>query len=79
MLVSTYKTGEELHALASKPDMKSGVGNLGPGFRYKRGQVWSFWMEDDPRFDDGINRIARYRCVDGGDKDSIWVKEEWNG
>jgi hypothetical protein len=73
---TTLKNGRELKRLAAKPDVKNAVQDMGPGHRYKKGQHWSFWMEDDPRFDDGILMIARYRCIEGGDDESWWEKIE---
>lgn len=67
-------SGRELKTLAAKRDMKSAVANMGPGHKYKKGQVWSFWIEDDPRADDGISIISRFRCVQGGDDDSLWER-----
>lgn len=75
-MAGTLKTGKELKQLAAKPDVCSAVrqNEKQHGHKYKRGSVWAFWMEDDPRADDGIMPLAKYRCVEGGDDQSWWEK-----
>lgn len=69
------KTGTQLQELASKRDMKSAVANFQYGFSV--GQVWSFWLEDDPRTESGIYPISQFRCVSGGNLESSqWERIE---
>lgn len=51
-------------------DVKSAVATIDG--RFMVGQSWSFWMEDDPRAENGILPLAKYECCEPGRDDSKW-------
>lgn len=71
----TVKTGSQLASFCAKPDVFHSVTKYSSGYKYKTGTIWSIWVNDDPRFENGINVIARYKCVEGGNEQtSLWEK-----
>jgi len=51
-------------------DVKSAVAHIDG--RYMIGNCWSFWVEDDPRYPNGICPLAKYRCYESGAVESKW-------
>jgi hypothetical protein len=45
-----------------------------PMCRFQKGQHWQFWMEGDPRAEDGILPLADYVCTESGDDCAQWRK-----
>ena len=72
--IARMKFGRELKKLASDCGIKSATSEFMSGHRYTKGQVWSFWIEGDPRFEDGINEISKFRCTRSGDAESEWIE-----
>jgi len=69
-----HKTGKQLEALSKLPDIKWATAHYMTGFKYTRGQVWSFWLEDDPRFENGINEVSSFKCIKSGAENSEWLE-----
>ena len=69
-----HKTGKQLESIAKLPDIRWSTSLYLSACKYTKGQVWSFWLENDPRFDDGINAISKFRCVKSGSEDSEWIE-----
>jgi hypothetical protein len=72
--VARMKFGRELQKLAADRGIKSATAEFMSGHRYTKGQIWSFWIEGDPRFDDGVNEISKFRCTKSGDSESEWIE-----
>lgn len=78
---SATKTTQDLARFAARPEIKSATRhNEPPAHEFITGQHWQFWTEDDPRFDDGICRLATYRCVRSGnsmpgESSALWQKQ----
>ena len=71
------KTTQQLLEFGRKPDVKWAVARREPPWTpYVTGTCWCFWMEDDPRFADGILTLAKYRCVASGDEQALWERVE---
>lgn len=70
-------TGVLLHA-GSKPDVGFAVREWpSPGYAHKKGDAWTFWIGDDPRNEDGnFKYIAKYVCIESGNDDAKWEKQE---
>lgn len=69
-----HKTGKQLEELAKLQDMKWATAHFMSIYKYTSGQGWSFWLEDDPRFEDGINNVSGYKCIKSGAEDSEWME-----
>lgn len=74
LAMARRKTGKQLEAIAKMGDMKYATRVFWTMNKYTSGQVWSFWMEDDPRIEDGIVPVSRFRCTKSGGDDSEWVE-----
>ncbi len=69
-------TTKTLLNTGSKPDIGFSVRTWNPpGFRYRRGAVWSFWITDDPRSEQSVKHIAKYKCVKSGGDDAEWERQ----
>jgi len=71
-----FTTASYLRAIApTYGDVRQAVAQNTPG-HYAVGQVWSFWLEDDPRQPNGILPLAKYVCSESGGDESKWEVSE---
>lgn len=72
--MARHKTGKQLEDISRLPDMKWATRIYATQCKYTRGQTWSFWIEEDPRFENGINEISKFQCIKSGEEDSEWIE-----
>lgn len=68
------KTGKQLEKFASLGDVCFATREFFTTYKYTVGQVWAFWMEDDPRVENGIVPLAKFQCTKSGGDDSEWIE-----